>query len=100
MIDAAFQIPSYGALWKKPAHDIKAESGPEAAEQLRKAAALVMQNPAGLGLRGLPMITDVSAQQNTMTVVTMPSESVSMARGLAELSTALARKEEARDGDR
>jgi hypothetical protein len=44
-----------------------------------------MQNPAGLELRRMQMITEVGAEQNTMTIVMMPSEFVSMARNIAEL---------------
>jgi hypothetical protein len=38
------------------------------------------------------MITEVGAEQNTMTIVMMPSEFVSLARGLADLSGKLAAK--------
>ena len=56
------------------------------AEQLRKAAEVVMQNPAGLELRRKQMITEVGAEQNTMTIIMMPSEFVGMARGIAEIA--------------
>ena len=42
-----------------------------------------MQNPAGLELRRMQMITEVGAEQNTMTIVMMPSEFVSMAGAIA-----------------
>jgi regulator of protease activity HflC (stomatin/prohibitin superfamily) len=73
------------ALREKRARLIKAEAELDAAEQLRKAAEVIMQNPAGLELRRMQMITEVGAEQNTMTIVMMPSEFVGMAKGLGEL---------------
>jgi hypothetical protein len=57
----------------------------EAAEQLRKASEIIMQNPAGLELRRMQMITEVGAEQNTMTIIMMPSEFVAMAKSIAGL---------------
>jgi len=74
------------ALREKRARLIKAEAELDAAEQLRKAAEVIMQNPAGLELRRMQMITEVGAEQNTMTIVMMPSEFVAMARGIGELA--------------
>jgi hypothetical protein len=51
-----------------------------------------MQNPAALELRRMQMITEVGAEQNTMTIVMMPSEFVSMARGVGELASRMAAK--------
>ena len=65
------------ALREKRARLIKAQADLEAAE-------IIMQNPAGLELRRMQMITEVGAEQNTMTIVMMPSEFVSMARAIAE----------------
>ena len=73
------------ALREKRARIIKAQAELEAAEQLRHASEIIMQNPAGLELRRMQMITEVGAEQNTMTIVTMPSEFVAMARGIAEM---------------
>src|ERR1700736_3727349 len=72
------------ALREKRARLIKAQAELEAAEQLRRASEIIMQNPAGLELRRMQMITEVGAEQNTMTIVMMPSEFVSRARGIAE----------------
>src|SRR6202020_3630862 len=72
------------ALREKRARLIKAEAELDAAEQLRRAAEVIMQNPAGLELRRMQMITEVGAEQNTMTIVMMPSEFVAMARGIGE----------------
>ena len=73
------------ALREKRARLIKAQAEFEAAEQLRKASEIIMQNPAGLELRRMQMLTEVGAEQNTMTIVMMPSEFVTAAKGLASL---------------
>ena len=80
------------ALREKRARLIKAEAELDAAEQLRQAAEVIMQNPAGLELRRMQMITEVGAEQNTMTIVMMPSEFVSLARSLSDLSSKVAAK--------
>src|SRR6266850_488676 len=72
------------ALREKRARLIKAQAEFEAAEQLRQAAEIIMQNPAGLELRRMQMITEVGAEQNTMTIIMMPSEFVTMARAIAD----------------
>lgn len=74
------------ALREKRARIIKAEAELEAAEKLKSAARLIMENPAGLELRRMQMITEVGAEQNTTTIIMMPSEFVSMARGIADLA--------------
>ena len=71
------------ALREKRARLIKAQAELEAAEQLRAASEIIMQNPAGLELRRMQMITEVGAEQNTMTIIMMPSEFVEMARAIA-----------------
>jgi regulator of protease activity HflC (stomatin/prohibitin superfamily) len=80
------------ALREKRARLIKAEAELDAAEQLRRAAEVIMQNPAGLELRRMQMITEVGAEQNTMTIVMMPSEFVAMARGIADAAKIIASK--------
>ena len=80
------------ALREKRARLIKAEAELDAAEQLRNAAEVIMQNPAALELRRMQMITEVGAEQNTMTIVMMPSEFVAMARGVGELAGKVAAK--------
>ena len=76
------------ALREKRARIIKAQAEFEAAEQLRKASEIIMQNPAGLELRRMQMITEVGAEQNTMTIIMMPSEFVAMAKSIANLGKA------------
>lgn len=80
------------ALREKRARLIKAEAELAAAEQLRNAAEVIMQNPAALELRRMQMITEVGAEQNTMTIVMMPSEFVSLARSLGDLAGKVAAK--------
>jgi regulator of protease activity HflC (stomatin/prohibitin superfamily) len=72
------------ALREKRARQIKAEAELDAATLLKQAAETIMQSPAGLELRRMQMITEVGAEQNTMTIVMMPSEFVSMARGIGQ----------------
>ncbi len=68
------------ALREKRARIIKAEAELEAAVKLREAADEIMRTPAALELRRMQMLTEIGAEQNTMTVVMMPSEFVSAAR--------------------
>jgi regulator of protease activity HflC (stomatin/prohibitin superfamily) len=68
------------ALREKRARQIKAEAELEAAGLLKQAAHIIMESPAGLELRRMQMITEVGAEQNTMTIIMMPSEFVEMAR--------------------
>jgi regulator of protease activity HflC (stomatin/prohibitin superfamily) len=72
------------ALREKRARLIKAQAEYEAAEQLRKASEIIMQSPGGLELRRMQMLTEVGAEQNTMTIIMMPSEFVTMAGALAK----------------
>lgn len=80
------------ALREKRARLIKAEAECAAAEQLRNAAEIIMQNPAGLELRRMQMITEVGAEQNTMTIVMMPSEFVAMARSIGDIASKVVAK--------
>ena len=80
------------ALREKRARIIKAEAELEAATQLRNAAEVIMENPAALELRRMQMLTEVGAEQNTMTIVMMPSDFVSMARSIGHLAGTLAEK--------
>jgi len=71
---------------EKRARLIKAEAELDAAALLRQAAETIRQSAAGLELRRMQMITEVGAEQNTMTIVMMPSEFVSMAGAIADLA--------------
>jgi regulator of protease activity HflC (stomatin/prohibitin superfamily) len=71
------------ALREKRARIIKAEAEHEAARKLREAADEIMKTPAALELRRMQMLTEVGAEQNSMTIVMMPSEFVEAARAIA-----------------
>lgn len=75
------------ALREKRARQIKAQAELDAAQLLRQAAETIMTSPAGLELRRMQMITEVGAEQNTMTIIMMPSEFVEMARAIAARQT-------------
>jgi len=75
------------ALREKRARIIKAEAELEAALKLREAADEIMKTPASLELRRMQMLTEVGAEQNTMTIVMMPSEFVEAARAIAGKSS-------------
>ncbi len=72
------------ALREKRARIIKAEAELEASLKLKEAAGVIMENPAGLELRRMQMITEVGAEQNTTTIIMMPSEFVSMAGAIGQ----------------
>ncbi len=72
------------ALREKRARIIKAEAEHDAALKLREAADEIMKTPASLELRRMQMLTEIGAEQNTMTVIMMPSEFVEAARALAD----------------
>lgn len=80
------------ALREKRARIIKAEAELEASFKLKEAAKLIMDNPAGLELRRMQMITEVGAEQNTTTIIMMPTEFVSMARGIGQLAEKFTRE--------
>lgn len=67
---------------EKRARQIKAQAELDAAQLLKQAAETIMASPAGLELRRMQMITEVGAEQNTMTIIMMPSEFVEMARAI------------------
>ena len=61
---------------------IKAEAESEASIKLSAAAAQMMQNPAALELRRMQMISEVGAENNSTTVLMIPSDFVSLAQTL------------------
>lgn len=79
---------------EKRARIIKAEAELAAAEKIRQASFLISENPAGLELRRMQMVTEVGAEQNTTTIVLMPSQFLEMATGLASLAKGAAPKKE------
>ena len=72
------------AVREKRARIIKAEAELEASEMLSQASRKILESPAALELRRLQMISEVGAEQNTTTIVLLPSDFVLLARNLAE----------------
>ena len=72
------------AIREKRARIIKAEAELEASRQLAGASVELTKSPLALELRRMQMISEVGAEQNTTTIVMMPSEFVTMARALCD----------------
>jgi len=79
------------AMREKRARLIKAEAELEASRHLAGASLELTQSPLALELRRMQMISEVGAEQNTTTIVMMPSEFVIAAKGIATLAEGLAR---------
>ncbi len=71
------------AIREKRARLIKAEAEQEAATKLSEAARQIADSPFGLELRRMQMISEVGAEQNSTTIIMMPSEFVTVAKGLS-----------------
>ncbi len=78
------------AIREKRARIIKAEAELEASVKLSAAAAQITANPAALELRRMQMISEVGAENNSTTVIMIPSDFVSLAHGLNEYLSKLA----------
>src|SRR5262249_677867 len=72
------------AVREKRARIIKAEAELEASEKLAQASEQITQHPLSLELRRMQMISEVGAAQNTTTIVMIPPEVVTLAKGLGE----------------
>ena len=72
------------AIREKRARIIKAEAELEASVKLSAAAAQIMANPAALELRRMQMISEVGAENNSTTVLMIPSDFVSLSHTLSE----------------
>ena len=83
------------AIREKRARIIKAEAELEASVKLSAAAAQITANPAALELRRMQMISEVGAENNSTTVLMIPSDFVSLAHNLSEY---LQRQSPARSG--
>jgi regulator of protease activity HflC (stomatin/prohibitin superfamily) len=70
------------AIREKRARIIKAEAELEASVKLSLAAAQITANPAALELRRMQMIAEVGAENNSTTVLMIPSDFVSLAHNL------------------
>lgn len=72
------------AVREKRARIIKAEAEMEASEKLSVASEAISRNPAALELRRMQMISEVGAEQNTTTIIMMPSDFVTLAREMTQ----------------
>ena len=72
------------AMREKRARIIKAEAELDASVKLGEASRIITQNPLGLELRRMQMISEVGAEQNTTTIIMMPSEFVTLAKAVSE----------------
>ena len=68
------------AVREKRARLIKAEAEQEASLKLAQASQQIMNNPAALELRRFQMLTEIGAENNTTTVVMIPSDLVTLTK--------------------
>jgi len=72
------------AIREKRARIIKAEAELEASEKLAAASVRMMGNPAALELRRMQMIAEVGAENNSTTVLMIPSDFVTLSKSLTQ----------------
>jgi regulator of protease activity HflC (stomatin/prohibitin superfamily) len=72
------------AIREKRARLIKAEAEMEASEKLAQASVNMAGNPVALELRRMQMISEVGAENNSTTVIMIPSEFATLATGMTE----------------
>ena len=72
------------AIREKRARIIKAEAELEASEKLAAASAKMAGNPAALELRRMQMIAEVGAENNSTTVLMIPSEFATLSKSLSD----------------
>lgn len=68
------------AVREKRARLIKASAEQEASIKLAEASEKIVANPAALELRRLQMLTEIGAENNTTTLVMMPSDLITLAK--------------------
>ncbi len=71
------------AVRERRARIIKADAELEASQKLSQGAKQIMENPVALELRRMQMIAEVGAEQNTTTIVLMPSDFVVLAKEMS-----------------
>ena len=74
------------AIREKRSRLIKASAEQEASIKLAEASQNMSANPAALELRRLQMLTEIGAENNTTTIVMMPSDFINAARTLSQSS--------------
>lgn len=67
------------AVREKRARLIKAEAEQEASMKLAQAAEEIARNPAALELRRMQMVAEVGVEQNTTTIILLPSDFLTLA---------------------
>ena len=72
------------AIREKRARIIKAEAELEASEKLAAASLRMSVNPAALELRRMQMIAEVGAENNSTTVLMIPSDFITLSKSLTE----------------
>lgn len=72
------------ALREKRARLIKASAEQEASIKLAEASQLIIENPVALELRRLQMLTEIGAENNTTTIVMLPSDFLTLAKRVSE----------------
>jgi regulator of protease activity HflC (stomatin/prohibitin superfamily) len=75
------------AIREKRARIIKAEGEMEAAAKLAEAAKLIGAHPAALEIRRLQTISEVGAEHNSTTVLTIPGQFLAAASAFARAQT-------------
>ncbi|RYY11043.1 MAG: slipin family protein [Cytophagaceae bacterium] len=78
------------AIREKRARIIKAEAELEASRKLTQGAMEMEKSPIALELRRLQMLSEIGIDNNTTTVVMVPSEIIQAARGIGQLGGAAA----------
>jgi regulator of protease activity HflC (stomatin/prohibitin superfamily) len=72
------------AVREKRARIIKAEAEMEASQKLTQASEMISSSPAALELRRMQMLSEIGAENNTTTIVMLPSEFMSLAKNLSD----------------
>ncbi len=72
------------AVREKRSRLIKAEAEQAASERFSQAAQHIAEHPAALELRRMQMIAEVGVEHNTTTIILMPSDFVTMAKGITQ----------------
>jgi regulator of protease activity HflC (stomatin/prohibitin superfamily) len=72
------------AIREKRARIIKADAELEASKKLSDAALQMSNNPVAVELRRMQMVTEVGAENNSTTVLMIPSDFVTMAKALTD----------------
>ncbi|MBR8828282.1 MAG: slipin family protein [Gomphosphaeria aponina SAG 52.96 = DSM 107014] len=75
------------AVREKRARLIKASAEQEASIKLAEASKKIMENPAVLELRRLQMLTEIGAENNTSTIIMLPSDLITFAKQWTQVSS-------------